>query len=57
LANSISAGESGKSRSRSSEIWIGTDTFFCGNQSGRVDLIDAFKPPQRPCTSPRSIAR
>ena len=49
LANSLTAGTSGNSGLRRSAIWIGTLTFFCGNQSGRVDLIEEISPPQRPC--------
>ena len=49
LANSTSAGTSGNSGLRRSAIWIGTVTLCCGNQSGRVDLIEEIRPPQRPC--------
>src|SRR6516164_9744664 len=55
--NSATAGTSGNSGLRSSATTIGTVIFRCGNQSGRVELIDDTKPPQRPSTSPRSIAR
>ena len=45
LVNSPSAGTSGKLRARArARSGSGSSTFFCGNQSGRVEPIDDIKP-------------
>ncbi len=57
FTNSITAGVSGKSARRFSAMMIGTTIIRSANQAGRSALNDERCVPQRPSSSPRSIAR